>query len=105
VRERRIAAIVDWQYARHDWPALELAGMVWDLCSDCESTTLDPALCDEVVRRYVDAGGPGEPEALLPLMRLESLSSALISLTRGARGQSWDREFTQLLITTLDELA
>src|SRR5206468_4631854 len=92
-------------YARRDWPALELAGMVWDLCSDGESTTLDPALRDQIVGHYVDAGGPGEPGALVPLMRLESLVSALFSLTRAARGQPWDREFTQMLIATLDELA
>jgi homoserine kinase type II len=105
VRDGSVTGIVDWQYARRDWPALELAGMVWDLCWDGNSTTLDPALCDEVVGRYLDAGGPGEPGALIPLMRLESLVSALISLTRAARDESWDREFTQLLFATLDELA
>jgi Ser/Thr protein kinase RdoA (MazF antagonist) len=105
VRDGHVAGIVDWQYARRDWPALELAGMVCDLCSDGESTTLDPALRDQVVGQYVDAGGPGEPGALVPLMRLESLVSALISLTRAALGQSWNREFTQMLIATLDELA
>jgi Ser/Thr protein kinase RdoA (MazF antagonist) len=105
VRDGHVAGIVDWQYARRDWPALELAGMVWDLCSDRTSTTLDPALRDQVVGQYVEAGGPGEPGALVPLMRLESLVSALFSLTRAARGQSWNREFTQTLIATLDELA
>jgi Ser/Thr protein kinase RdoA (MazF antagonist) len=105
VRNARVAGIIDWQYARRDWPALELAGMVWDLCWDGSSTRLDPPLRDEVVREYADAGGPGEPEAVEPLMRLESLLSALIALTRAARGQSWDREFTELLVATLDELA
>ena len=105
VRDGHVAGIVDWQYARRDWPALELAGMVWDLSSDGESTTLDTALRDQIVGRYVDAGGPGEPRALVPLMRLESLVSALFLLTRAARGQPWDREFTQMLIATLDELA
>jgi Ser/Thr protein kinase RdoA (MazF antagonist) len=105
MRDGRVAGIVDWQYARRDWPALELAGMVWDLCSDGTSTTLDPARRDQVVGRYVDAGGPGESGVLDPLMRLESLVSALFSLTRAARGQPWNREFTQMLIATLDELA
>jgi len=105
VRDGHVAGIVDWQFARRDWPALELAGMVWDLCSSGESTALDSALRDQVVGQYVDAGGPGEPGALEPLMRLESLVSALVSLTRAARGQSWNREFTQMLIATLDELA
>jgi homoserine kinase type II len=105
VRDGSVTGIIDWQFARRDWPALELAAMVWDLCSDGNSTTLDPALRDEVVGRYVDADGPGEPGPLVPLMRLESLVSALIFLTRAARGQSWNREFTQLLLATLDELA
>ena len=104
VRDGNVAGIIDWQYARRDWPALELAGMVWDLCSDGTSGP-DAALRDEVVRQYIDAGGPGEPEALMPLMRLESLVSALIGLTREARGDSGNRKFTEFLIATLDELA
>lgn len=104
VRDGSVTGIIDWQYARRDWPALELAGMVWDLCSDGTSLP-DPALRDEVVGQYVDAGGPGEPEALVPMMRLESLVSALIGLTREARGESGNREFTEFLVATLDELA
>jgi Ser/Thr protein kinase RdoA (MazF antagonist) len=100
-----VAGIVDWQYARLDWPALELAGMVWDLAWDGKATTVDAALCDEIVGTYVDAGGPGEPAAVVPLMRLESLVSALIALTRAARGLPGDPEFTSLLLATLDELA
>jgi hypothetical protein len=38
-------------------------------------------------------------------MRLESLVSALFSLTRAAQGRSWNREFTRLLLATLDDLA
>lgn len=86
-----------------DWPALELAGIVWDLCSDGTSRP-DPALRGEVVG-HVDAGGPGEPEALMPMMRLESLVSALIGLTREARDESDNREFTKFLVANLDELA
>jgi hypothetical protein len=82
-----------------------LAGTVWDLAWDGRSTTIDAAIRDEIVRNYVDAGGPGETAAVEPLMRLESLVSALFSLTRAARGRSWNREFTRLLIATLDELA
>jgi hypothetical protein len=39
------------------------------------------------------------------MMRLESLVSALIQLTRAAKGLPWNREFTRLLVSTLDELA
>jgi Ser/Thr protein kinase RdoA (MazF antagonist) len=105
VGDRSIVGIVDWQLARLDWPAFELAGIVWDLSWDGKSTTIDPVLSEQIIGSYVDAGGPGEPEAVVPLMRLESLVSALFSLTRAARGQDWNREFTQLLMATLDELA
>ena len=83
----------------------ELAGMVWDLSWDGTSTTIDRALRDDLVQKYVDSGDPGEAAAVVPMMRLESLVSALISLTRAAKGLPWNREFTRLLIATLDELA
>jgi Ser/Thr protein kinase RdoA (MazF antagonist) len=105
VRDGRVAGIVDWQYSRRDWPALELAGMVWDLSWDGSSTTIDLALRDDLIQKYVDSGGLGEAAAVVPLMRLESLVSALISLTRAAKGLPWNREFTRLLVATLDELA
>jgi hypothetical protein len=79
--------------------------MVWDLSWDGTSTTIDHALRDDLVQKYVDSGGPGEAAAVVPMMRLESLVSALISLTRAAKGLPWNREFTRLLIATLDELA
>jgi Ser/Thr protein kinase RdoA (MazF antagonist) len=105
VRGRRLAGIVDWQYSRRDWPALELAGMVWDLSWDGTSTKIDHALRDDLVQSYVASGGPAEAAVVVPMMRLESLVSALISLTRAANGLPWNRAFTQLLIATLDELA
>jgi Ser/Thr protein kinase RdoA (MazF antagonist) len=105
VRHTRIAGVIDWQHARLDWPALELAGVVWDLAWDGESPTIDVAVRDEIIATYVNAGGPGEPPFVRALMRLESLVTALFSLTRAARGLPWNREFTRLVIATLDELA
>jgi Ser/Thr protein kinase RdoA (MazF antagonist) len=105
VRDGRVTGIVDWQHSRRDWPALELAGMVWDLSWDGSSTTIDRALRDDLIQKYVDAGGTGEAAAVVPMMRLESLVSALIQLTRAAKGLPWNREFTRLLVATLDELA
>ncbi len=51
VRDGRVAGIVDWQYSRRDWPALELAGMVWDLSWDGTSSAIDHALRDDVVQQ------------------------------------------------------
>jgi Ser/Thr protein kinase RdoA (MazF antagonist) len=104
VRGRQIVGVVDWQYAHLDWPSLELAGAVWELAREPGSIAVDPARSETVVGDYLAAGGPGEPEYLRPLMRLESLITVLFSLTRAARGLSWNPEFAALLLATLDEL-
>jgi Ser/Thr protein kinase RdoA (MazF antagonist) len=95
-RSGRIVGIVDWQYARLDWPAFELAGIVWDLAREPGSTAVDPAVRDAVVSEYGTAGGPGEPESLVSLMRLRALAALLFSLTRAARGQSFNPSFVAL---------
>jgi Ser/Thr protein kinase RdoA (MazF antagonist) len=102
VRDGRIVAVVDWQYARRDWPAFELASVVWDLGWD--GAALDPVVRDEVIGAYLDARGPGEPDVLLPMARLETLVTVLFSLTRAARGLSWNPAFTNQLIAMLDDL-
>ena len=105
VRDGRIVAIVDWQYARRDWPAFELASVAWDIASDEDTNVADPGILDAVVGDYLAAGGPGEPEVLLPMARLEALVSVLFSLTRAARGRSWNPAFTGRLLAMLDDLA
>ena len=104
-RDGRIVAIVDWGYARRDWPAFELASVVWDLAWDEETGTLDTAARDSAVAAYVASGGPGEPDVLLPMARLETLVTALFSLTRAARGLPWNPDFTARLLEMLDDLA
>jgi Ser/Thr protein kinase RdoA (MazF antagonist) len=103
VRGGRIVAVVDWQYARRDWPAFELASMAWDL-SWHEESGVDPVVRDEAIRDYLDAGGPAEPEVVMPMARLEALVSVLFSLTRAARGLSWNPDYTAQLLAMLDEL-
>jgi Ser/Thr protein kinase RdoA (MazF antagonist) len=102
-RDGRIVAVVDWQYARRDWPAFELASVACDLAWDETSNAIDAAMRDRAVRDYVDAGGPGEPEVLLPMARLETLVTVLFSLTRAARGLSWNPDYTARLIALLDD--
>jgi Ser/Thr protein kinase RdoA (MazF antagonist) len=102
--EGRIVAVVDWQYARRDWPAFELASLAYDLAWDEQSNTVDAGMRDRAVQRYVEAGGPGEPHVLLPMARLVALVTVLFSLTRAARGLSWNPDFTAQLIAMLDDL-
>jgi Ser/Thr protein kinase RdoA (MazF antagonist) len=104
-RDGRIVAVVDWQYARRDWPAFELASVACDLAWDEKSNALDAAMRDQAVRDYTDAGGPGEPKVLMPMARLETLVTVLFSLTRAARGLSWNPDYTGRLIALLDDLA
>src|SRR5262249_25456280 len=103
-RDGRIVAVVDWQYARCDWPAFELASVAYDLAWDETSNAVDAAMRDRAVETYVDAGGPGEPEVLLPMARLETLVTVLFSLTRAARGLPWDPDYTARLIALLDDV-
>lgn len=103
-RDGRIVAVVDWQYARRDWPAFELASVACDLAWDEATNAIDGTTRDRAVQDYVDAGGPGEPEVLLPMARLETLVTVLFSLTRAARGLPWNPDFTARLIAMLDDL-
>jgi Ser/Thr protein kinase RdoA (MazF antagonist) len=74
-RDGRIAALLDWEYARLDWPALELAAAADE----------DPAF----VAAYIAAGGPAEPEVLEEGTRIMLLANALYSLTRGGENRDW----------------
>jgi Ser/Thr protein kinase RdoA (MazF antagonist) len=74
------AALLDWEWARLEWAALELAGAAWSFSeSDVRS----------FVAVYRDAGGPGEPEAFEEGERIVVLANALYSLTRGAENRDW----------------
>jgi Ser/Thr protein kinase RdoA (MazF antagonist) len=66
-----IAGVVDWEYARLDWPAWELANAAW---------TLGP----DVVDAY---DGPAEVGLLPTLTRFRHVNDLLYSLTSKARGE------------------
>jgi Ser/Thr protein kinase RdoA (MazF antagonist) len=90
-RNGRIAGVIDWEWARLDWPAVELAAAAYAFVED---------EVDGFVRRYLDAGGPGEPEALEEGRRLHLLANALYSLTRGD-----DSGWVDYLLAELREIA
>lgn len=87
----RVAGLLDWEYARLDWPALELANAAWTYNED------DP---QQFVDAYVAAGGPGEPEALQEGVRIRLLANALYSLTHSP----WNRDWIAYLLARLREL-
>jgi Ser/Thr protein kinase RdoA (MazF antagonist) len=79
-RTGRIAGVIDWEWARLDWPALELALAAWTFAEENVKS---------FVRAYVDAGGPGEPDVLDEGRRLQLLVNALYSLTRDGGNTPW----------------
>jgi len=99
VREGRIAGLVDWEYARVDWPAWELANATWEVCKVGDS--LDAARAREFVAAYVDAGGPAETEPLEQLVRGRLVVDLLYSLTSKARGEPFDPSYADHLLRAL----
>lgn len=100
----RIAAVLDWEFARLDWPAFDLAAAV-AVVSLQPNGTIDRAIADRTVAAYVDAGGADESFALEPLMRIFLLAVALHGRTRKVQGASWHPEFQEMIETALASLA
>jgi thiamine kinase-like enzyme len=90
-RAGRPTALLDWEWARLDWPALELAAAALSFAEDDR---------EAFVAAYRAAGGPGEPEAFEEGERIVVLANALYSLTRGAE----DRDWIDYLLARLREL-
>jgi Ser/Thr protein kinase RdoA (MazF antagonist) len=98
---RGIEAVIDWEFARLDWPAADLAAAVTVLALQRDGT-LDEQVADETVKAYVDAGGEDESYALDPLIRQFLLAVALHGRTRAAQGSSWDPGFQAMIETALE---
>jgi Ser/Thr protein kinase RdoA (MazF antagonist) len=99
VREQHIVGVIDWEDARVDWPAWELANATWEVCK--VGDVLDAARADAFVDAYVDSGGPGETEPLAQLIRCRLVADALYSLTSKARGAAYDQGYVDHLVRAL----
>jgi Ser/Thr protein kinase RdoA (MazF antagonist) len=99
--ERGIEGLIDWEFARIDWQASDLAEAVMVLSLQRDGT-IDQRVAAETVAAYVDAGGRDESHALEPLLRQVLLAVALHARTRKATGQSWSPEFQGMLETALE---
>jgi len=102
VRDGRIVGIVDWEDARVDWPAWELANATWEVCKDEARNRLDPERSARFLDAYAEAEGPGELGPFDDLLRLRLVADALYSLTAGARGEPWSREYVEHLLRALE---
>lgn len=96
VRDGAIAGLIDWEWARLDWAAVEVAVAAWTFAEH------DPSA---FMRAYASAGGPGSSDALEEGRRIQLLTNALYSLTRAAEpGSSVDRDWIHHLLSELREL-
>jgi Ser/Thr protein kinase RdoA (MazF antagonist) len=85
VRDETIVGVIDWEYARVDWPALDLANAAW-------------RLGDDVVDAY---DGPAEKALLPTLTRIRHVNDLLYSLTSKARGEPSSDEHVARLLEAL----
>jgi Ser/Thr protein kinase RdoA (MazF antagonist) len=99
--DRGIEAVLDWEFARVDWPAADLAAAVTVLALGRDGT-FDDRIAANVVAAYVDAGGEDESYALEPLIRQFLLAVALHGHTRRAQGSSWHPGFQAMIETALE---
>jgi Ser/Thr protein kinase RdoA (MazF antagonist) len=104
VRERRIHGVVDWEDARIDWPAWELANATWEICKDEAHDRLDPERSARFLDAYSEADGPGELGPFDELLRLRLVADALYSLTSAARDEAWDPQYVEHLLRALQQL-
>ena len=102
VREGRIVALLDWEDARLDWPAWELANATWEACRAGDA--LDDARAERFLAAYAETGGPGERSAFGPLLRLRLVADVLYSLTSKARGEPYDSDHVAFLLRALERL-
>jgi Ser/Thr protein kinase RdoA (MazF antagonist) len=93
-RGGRIVALIDWEYARVEWAALELANAAWSLREHDVQSFVD---------EYRAAGGPGEPDVLDEGINVRLVANALYSLTCAAAGRAWSPEWVDHLLATLRE--
>jgi Ser/Thr protein kinase RdoA (MazF antagonist) len=89
VLDGRIVALLDWEEARVDWPAWELANAAWQVG-------------EELVDAYVTAGGPAETEFLATMLRFRHVADVLYSLTSKARGEPFSQEHVDRLLRALE---
>ncbi len=104
VRDGRIHGVLDWEDARVDWPAWELANTTWEVCKDEARDRLDPERSARFLDAYAEADGPGELGPFDDLLRFRLVADALYSLTSAARDEPWSPDYVAHLLRALERL-
>jgi Ser/Thr protein kinase RdoA (MazF antagonist) len=93
VADGRVTAVLDWEEARVDWPAIDLAAGVWHFPP--RGGELDRDLARRFVATYRDAGGlPVDDTLLLPLIRVKRVLEVLRAPTD--RHVDWEYQLDNL---------
>jgi Ser/Thr protein kinase RdoA (MazF antagonist) len=86
----RVAALLDWEEARIDWPEIDVAAGLWHFARP------EGDIADRFLAAYVDAGGITVDRALLtPLIRVKRVLEVLRAPTD--RHVDWDYQLENLL--------
>jgi uncharacterized protein YecE (DUF72 family) len=105
LRAARPVALLDWEEARLDWQAADVAGAAWEFAKVSDWTPFHAAAGRAVVHAYRTAGGtvpPTEDDLLVPLIRVRRMLEVLRAPYD--RYVDWDYQLRKLdASTTLPE--
>ena len=107
-REGRIVGVVDWDEARLDWRAWDIANATWSFSRAVGEHRLDVSIAKEFLADYESAGGEvtgDERRVIVPLMRARLLWETLYELGRGCLGASIDWAYLYGNLTALDDFS
>lgn len=104
-RDARIVGVVDWDEARLDWRAWEIANATWSFSRAAEEHRMDTLTAQAFLADYESAGGEitdDERRVLVQLMRVRLLWETLYELGRGCLGAQLDWQYLYGNLTALD---
>ena len=104
-RDARIVGVVDWDEARLDWRAWEIANATWSFSRAAEEHRMDTLTAQAFLADYESAGGEitdDERRVLVQLMRVRLLWETLYELGRGCLGDQMDWQYLYGNLTALD---
>ncbi|HEY2792576.1 MAG TPA: aminoglycoside phosphotransferase family protein [Micromonosporaceae bacterium] len=109
-RDGRIVGLIDWDEARVDYVATELAWSVWEFAKARDGDRLRPDRAADFLRTYREAGGPAYPADMLGSFIRDRLRTEIHRSRRAAAlGLPYDRDYeaaeVRAFATVTDDLS